>query len=439
MNQIRTSALIGLGALGILFGRKMPGVQVIADEARIARYAAQPVVCNGEECRFSYVTPAQGKPVDLLLKATVLDQAIADMKNFVGPDTVILSVLNGITSEEHIETAYPGRTLWSVAIGMDATRSGRTLVFNQAGKIQFGERDGAMTGRVQAVADYLDACGIANEPCSDILYKQWNKLMVNDGLNQAAVAFDLTYGGLRHRPRCTRPCRRSSGWPIWRACPCPATTTSSFCALPCPPSTRTACPACGRTCWQSVPPRWRNLPVWCAPGPKSTACPPPPTTFSMPASRRSRRATASKEDFMDLNHALRFLGFPEDEIPALLEEANAYDPALLERAFADEAMECLPSGCAKKLLGTGLSASFVFHLAMRNVFLLVHCSPLETFRTVLGSDWGDILNENHERHAFGDERVYDFLDRLTTDHLTSDITDLCDTIRDELRTDEESE
>ena len=26
-------------------------------------YAAQPVVCNGEECRFSYVTPAQGKPV----------------------------------------------------------------------------------------------------------------------------------------------------------------------------------------------------------------------------------------------------------------------------------------------------------------------------------------------------------------------------------------
>ena len=194
MNQIRTSALIGLGALGILFGRKMPGVQVIADEARIARYAAQPVVCNGEECRFSYVTPAQGKPVDLLLvavKATVLDQAIADMKNFVGPDTVILSVLNGITSEEHIETAYPGRTLWSVAIGMDATRSGRTLVFNQAGKIQFGERDGTMTGRVQAVADYLDACGIANEPCSDILYKQWNKLMVNDGLNQAAAAFDL--------------------------------------------------------------------------------------------------------------------------------------------------------------------------------------------------------------------------------------------------------
>ena len=31
MKKIETSALIGLGALGILFGRKMPGVKVIAD------------------------------------------------------------------------------------------------------------------------------------------------------------------------------------------------------------------------------------------------------------------------------------------------------------------------------------------------------------------------------------------------------------------------
>ena len=204
MNKIKTSALIGLGALGILFGRKMPGVKVIADPDRIARYSAEPVVCNGEACRFDYCRPAEGQPVDLLLvavKATVLEQAIRDIAAFVGPDTIILSVLNGITSEERIEAAYPGHTLWSVAIGMDATRTGRTLVFRQAGKIQFGERSGEMTDRVQAVADYLDECGIACEPCGDILYKQWNKLMVNDGLNQAAAAFDLTYGGLRRSPQ----------------------------------------------------------------------------------------------------------------------------------------------------------------------------------------------------------------------------------------------
>ena len=74
MKKIETSALIGLGAPGILFGRKMPGVKVIADAERVARYSAQPVVCNGKECHFDYVTPEQGQPVDLVLvavKATV--------------------------------------------------------------------------------------------------------------------------------------------------------------------------------------------------------------------------------------------------------------------------------------------------------------------------------------------------------------------------------
>ncbi len=197
--ELRSSALIGLGALGILFGRRMPGVRVIADEARAARYAARPALCNGARCDFGYCAPAAGRPVDFLLvavKATALDEAIRDMAAFVGPGTVILSLLNGITSEERIEAAYPGHTLWSVAIGMDATRSGRELVYQAAGRIQFGERSGELTPRVAAVARYLTACGIENEPCADILYKQWHKLMVNDGLNQAAAAFDLTYGGL---------------------------------------------------------------------------------------------------------------------------------------------------------------------------------------------------------------------------------------------------
>lgn len=199
MKKIETSALIGLGALGILFGRKMPGVKVIADAERVARYSAQPVVCNGKECHFDYVTPEQGQPVDLILvavKATVLEQAIRDIEKFVGPDTIIISVLNGITSENDIEAVYPGHCLWSVAIGMDATRVGRSLTFGAEGRIQFGEKSGEMTDRVKAVDEYLTACGIASEPCSDILFKQWSKLMVNDGLNQAAAAFDLPYGGL---------------------------------------------------------------------------------------------------------------------------------------------------------------------------------------------------------------------------------------------------
>ena len=101
----------------------MPGVKVIADAERVARYSAQPVICNGKECHFDYVTPEQGQPVDLVLvavKATVLEQAIKDIKKFVGPDTIIISVLNGITSENDIELSIP-------ATACGASPSGWTL------------------------------------------------------------------------------------------------------------------------------------------------------------------------------------------------------------------------------------------------------------------------------------------------------------------------
>lgn len=206
MRNVESAALIGLGALGILFGWPLqrgaaPGrFAVIADAGRIRRYQQTPTVFNGEVCRFDYCAPEQGRPVDLVLvavKATALPEAAEEIRRFVGPDTVIVSVLNGIASEEYLERLYPGRLLWSVALGMDATRTGRELVCKTKGCIQLGERDGSLTPRLQATAEHLAGCGIEVEVCTDILYKQWHKLMMNDGLNQASAVFDLTYGGLR--------------------------------------------------------------------------------------------------------------------------------------------------------------------------------------------------------------------------------------------------
>ena len=302
MKKIETSALIGLGALGILFGRKMPGVKVIADAERVARYSAQPVVCNGKECHFDYVTPEQGQPVDLVLvavKATVLEQAIKDIKKFVGPDTIIISVLNGITSENDIEAVYPGHCLWSVAIGMDATRVGRSLTFGAEGRIQFGEKSGEMTDRVKAVDEYLTACGIASEPCNDILFKQWSKLMVNDGLNQAAAAFDLPYGGLT-KPgpaydKMLEAMQEVIDLSVLEGVNLPADNHKAFLESMAPPSSLTGCPVCGRTSSPSAPPRWSSLQVSSAVWPKSTGCPLRPTISSMRRSGRSRPITINKE------------------------------------------------------------------------------------------------------------------------------------------------
>ena len=58
------------------------------------------------------------EPADLVIlsvKYTALDQAIKDIRNQVGEHTVIMSLLNGVESEERIKAAYPdNEVLYSV-------------------------------------------------------------------------------------------------------------------------------------------------------------------------------------------------------------------------------------------------------------------------------------------------------------------------------------
>jgi 2-dehydropantoate 2-reductase len=65
--QIKTVSIIGLGALGILFGRRLSealpegALRIVADKARIEKYRREGVYCNGERCVFNYMTPEEAR------------------------------------------------------------------------------------------------------------------------------------------------------------------------------------------------------------------------------------------------------------------------------------------------------------------------------------------------------------------------------------------
>ena len=118
MRTIKKAAFIGMGALGILYGamiyRKFgsEAITFLADAERIKRYRAQPSKFNGEVCGFTFCEPSKFEGyADFLVfgvKATALQEAIEAVKPIVGPETIILSLLNGISSEEIIEREMCG-------------------------------------------------------------------------------------------------------------------------------------------------------------------------------------------------------------------------------------------------------------------------------------------------------------------------------------------
>ncbi len=146
--SIEKVAIIGAGALGAAYGSILyemdpRGVCFIASGARHDKLKRDGVVVNGKPYGIAVMSPEEATPADLLIVAVKhhhLDQAIGEMKKAVGPATTILSVMNGIDSEERIGAVYgKDKVVYGLTLGIDAVREGNSVNYKNQGRIFFGE------------------------------------------------------------------------------------------------------------------------------------------------------------------------------------------------------------------------------------------------------------------------------------------------------------
>ncbi|MDR3354217.1 MAG: ketopantoate reductase family protein [Synergistaceae bacterium] len=208
--KIETVALIGLGAMGCAYLSKiaetfpMDRIRVVASGDRAERYRANGVTVNGRRIRFPIFEPGDRvPPADLLIftvKHNQLGQAICDARGQVGPDTVVISLLNGITSEIEIGEAYGAeKVLCSLAMGTDPIRAGDDTTFTTLGTIPFGEavnREGEYSRNVLRVEEFFKETGLRYEIPEDMTKALWKKFMMNVGVNQVTAVLRCGYGAL---------------------------------------------------------------------------------------------------------------------------------------------------------------------------------------------------------------------------------------------------
>ena len=201
MREIKNVLICGLGAIGSIYAKKIhefcpENLKILVDAKRLKRYENNPLTFNGEVCDFSYVLPdCNNFKADLIIIATKYDglfEAVQNIKNFVHEDTVILSLLNGVTSEKIVAEVYGwDKVLFSYFIGHSAMRSGRAITFAGVGKLAFGSDDKAQTNRVK---EFFDKLNIDYEIPEDIKHSQWLKFMINVCTNQPSALLRMTFG-----------------------------------------------------------------------------------------------------------------------------------------------------------------------------------------------------------------------------------------------------
>lgn len=207
MKEIKKVYLSGLGAIGGVYGSRIfdtapECLTVIADSDRINRYTKNGIKINKKVYPFKYITPAAGgEKADLIIIAVKhhqLSQSIQDIEKYVGDDTIIIALLNGIVSEKMIAEKYGmEKLLYSFAVGTDTVREGTDIKFSNIGKIVFGSGDERGFSKVQVVKEFFERTGIPFSIPEDIIRELWWKFMMNVGVNQVSAILKANYGVFR--------------------------------------------------------------------------------------------------------------------------------------------------------------------------------------------------------------------------------------------------
>lgn len=206
MKEIQKVAIIGMGALGIMYGQRISEtldsnhLVFIGNQKRIDKLDEEAVFCNDHKCQFRMIDPSKTNfKADLVIfavKATALQESIELAKNIVTEDTIILSVLNGISSEEIIdETLNKGMVIKSVAQGMDALKINNKLSYQNFGVICTGLTS-AETHKQSALDRLIQFFNHVKIPFvleEDINKRLWGKWMLNVGVNQVVMIYEGTF------------------------------------------------------------------------------------------------------------------------------------------------------------------------------------------------------------------------------------------------------
>lgn len=213
MNEIKKVLVCGIGAVGSIYGNKIneydsENLRVLVDEKRLEKYKKHPKIFNGKPLIFNYILPDDKSfKADLIIIATKYDgllDVVKNIENFVKEDTIILSLLNGVTSEKILAEKYGWKhILLSYFIGHSAMREDNSIVHDGVGAVVFGIKPNVGTDErdVELVKNFLDKVGLDYKVPDDMERSLWLKYMLNVSSNQPSSILRMTFGQMQNNKK----------------------------------------------------------------------------------------------------------------------------------------------------------------------------------------------------------------------------------------------
>ena len=135
-------------------------------------------------------------------KAAGVGPAARAIATHLTPETIILTIQNGLGAAERIGAAMPvGNVLLGVADGFGASLKGPGHAHHNAmNLIRIGEIEGGQSDRAEILAEYWRGAGFRVQAFDDIQRLIWEKFLCNVTYSAVCTVFDMTIGELQAHP-----------------------------------------------------------------------------------------------------------------------------------------------------------------------------------------------------------------------------------------------
>ena len=200
--------MIGMGAVGAVVGKRLgeflgfENMECIADSQRKSRYEKNGISINGERINFHFVTPENAGKSDLVIIATKnlqLKDVLVQIEKAIGPETTILSLLNGIQSEQELSEKFgKEKVLYGYIVNLSSTNENGNITCGHEGTIYFGEDSNEITPRVSEIKKLFDNAKVNSVVPEDIHLSKWKKFLLNVSCNTISALCHQTYKGFRN-------------------------------------------------------------------------------------------------------------------------------------------------------------------------------------------------------------------------------------------------
>ena len=186
-------AIIGAGAVGsyMLWGltkKENIDLFVVASGERKERLEAEGLCINDKLYKPTVKTPDEAFGADLVIvavKYNALPGTVLDIKKIADEHTVIMSLMNGVDSEDIIASEIGEKHIVPALIKVASERKQNRIYFDPETTIGvvYGEKDGRSSERTRALEQLFEGTGLHFRETDVILSEIWSKFRLNVGNN----------------------------------------------------------------------------------------------------------------------------------------------------------------------------------------------------------------------------------------------------------------